>query len=605
MADFDPRAFVSTLPSRPGVYRMLDAEGKVIYVGKAANLKSRVGSYFRADVVHPKVVALVKAVRGIEVTIARSEVEALLLEFNLIKHHQPRYNVLLRDGKSFPYLHLSDHDYPRLSFYRGSRKVAGRLFGPYPDAVGARQMLHQLQKLFHLRPCKDAFFANRSRACLQYQIRRCSGPCVGHIAAGDYARDVAAAAGVLEGHSDEVTSRLAAQMEAAAERLDFERAAALRDQVAALKKIQAQQVVTSTGEMDVDIVGIASASGEHCVAVMFVRGGRNLGTTNFFPRAPLDEPVDVLGAFVTQFYLNREPPPEILTSLPVADAAVLAETLSERGGRRVTLREAQRGLKHKWVEMTLENAANALTMRSASRASIRDQLEALRQALKLEAPPLRIECFDISHTQGEATVASCVVFGPEGPAKQDYRRYNIEGITPGDDYGAMHQALTRRFKRVRSGESPCPDVLLIDGGPGQLAQAVEVLAALEVVVPSVIGVAKGADRRAGQERLFLWGQEAPSILPADSKALHMIQRVRDEAHRFAITGHRKSRSKSRQASILETIPGLGPTRRREILRQFGGLQGVMRAGIDDLAQVRGISRQLAETLYEHLHPGAG
>ena len=411
---------------------------------------------------------------------------------------------------------------------------------------------------------------------------------------------------VLEGRSAELSSRLTAQMERAAETLEFEQAAALRDQLAALAKLQAQQFVSSTKGVrtDADVLAIATSGPETCVSLTFIRGGRSLGATHFFPRALVSEPEEVLSAFIAQHYLAREAPPQILTSVPVPDAEVLESALAERTGRRVVIRHARKGLKARWVELCRQNAANALEMKVSSRASIREQLDGLREALRLERTPLRLECFDVSHTQGEATVASCVVFGPEGPVKQEYRRFNIEGVEPGDDYGALRQAVLRRFRRIKAGESPMPDVLLIDGGPGQLAQAAAVLEELDIAPAAVVGVAKGADRRAGQERLFLLGDEAPSILPPDSRALHLIQRIRDEAHRFAITGHRRSRGKSRQSSILETIPGLGPARRRGLLKHFGGLQGVLRAGVEDLMAVRGISRVLAETVYDHLHPGS-
>jgi len=606
LTDFDSKAFVASLPQRPGVYRMLDDQGRVIYVGKASSLRSRVASYFRADQVSPKVMALVQCIAGIEVTVASSETEALLLEYNLIKEHRPRYNVILRDDKSFPYLHLSAHAFPRLSFYRGTRKVAGRLFGPYPDSRAVRSTMHQLHKLFRIRGCKDSYFATRSRPCLEHQIGRCTAPCVGLVSREEYAGDVEAAVMVLEGRSAELSSRLTAQMERAAETLEFEQAAALRDQLAALAKLQAQQFVSSTKGVrtDADVLAIATSGPETCVSLTFIRGGRSLGATHFFPRALVSEPEEVLSAFIAQHYLARDAPPQILTSVPVPDAEVLESALAERTGRRVVIRHARKGLKARWVELCRQNAANALEMKVSSRASIREQLDALREALRLERTPLRLECFDVSHTQGEATVASCVVFGPEGPVKQEYRRFNIEGVEPGDDYGALRQAVLRRFRRIKAGESPVPDVLLIDGGPGQLAQAAAVLEELDIAPAAVVGVAKGADRRAGQERLFLLGDEAPSILPPDSRALHLIQRIRDEAHRFAITGHRRSRGKSRQSSILETIPGLGPARRRGLLKHFGGLQGVLRAGVEDLMAVRGISRVLAETVYDHLHPGS-
>ena len=600
---FDPKAFVASLPTRPGVYRMLDAAGQIIYVGKAGNLRARVTSYFRSDVVQPKVVALVRQIAAIEVTVTNSDTEALLLEFNLIKKHRPHYNVLLKDDKSFPYLYLTTQQkFPRLSFYRGSRRMPGRFFGPYPNSVAVRETLLQLQKLFKLRQCEDSYFANRSRPCLQYQIARCSGPCVGLIGEADYAADVAAVGRVLEGRNDEVARELGSRMEAAAAELAFEKAAALRDQLAALKTIQAQQIVSAGAELDCDVIAVAAGPGEYGIGVMFVRAGRNLGTTTYFAKAPFAEPDEVTAAFLAQHYLAHEAPAELVVGLPLAEVEPLAVALGERAGHKVTIHMASRGLKARWLQMTLDNASEALKMRLATQAGVDQQLREVGAALGMEQTPARIECFDISHTRGEATVASCVVFGSDGPLKADYRRFNLEGLAPGDDYGAMHQALSRRYRRVKAGEAKLPDVLLIDGGSGQLGQAAAVLAELGVQVPRVVGVAKGADRRPGQERLFLLGSDLPLILPADSRALHLIQRVRDEAHRFAIAGHRARRAKSRQVSVLEDIPGLGPARRREILKQFGGLHGVLGAGIDDLARIRGIGRGLAEAIYARLHP---
>jgi excinuclease ABC subunit C len=601
---FDAKSFVDALPGRPGVYRMLDAQGAILYVGKARNLKSRVSSYFQPSNVQPKVQALVAKTAAMEVTITNSDTEALLLEFNLIKKHRPRFNVVLRDDKSFPYLHLETrHDFPRLNFYRGSRKEPGRFFGPYPSAGAVRETLQQLQKLFRLRNCDDLYFSNRSRPCLQYQIERCTGPCVGLIPKEDYARDVDAAIKVLEGRNDEAQVELARRMEAAAEALDFEQAARVRDQLKHLKVIQAQQIVTSDGDHDADIIGIAAGNGDYAIALMFVRGGRSLGSTTFFPKAPLAEPPEVLSAFVSQYYLERESPAEIIVERDFDEMPMLEATLGERSGHKVRLTSQVRGIRARWLEMMHDNAEQALKMRTLARTSIESSLEELREAFDLEEAPRRLECFDISHTGGTDTVASCVVFGPEGPIKAEYRRFNITDIAPGDDYAAMHQALTRRYKRVRDGEVAAPDVLLIDGGKGQLAKAAEVLDELGVAGIELIGVAKGPDRRPGQEQLFTLERDTPTILAPDSAALHVIQRVRDEAHRFAITGHRRKRAKRHSQSILETIPGLGPVKRRELLKQFGGLQGIMRAGIDDFIQVRGLGRELAEVIYEHLHPG--
>jgi excinuclease ABC subunit C len=601
---FDAKVFVDSLPGRPGVYRMLDTGGQILYVGKARNLKSRVASYFQPSNVQPKVQALIAKTANMEVTITNSDTEALLLEYNLIKKHRPRFNVVLRDDKSFPYLHLeTKHEFPRLNFYRGSRKEPGKYFGPYPSAGAVRDTLQQLQKLFRIRNCDDAYFANRSRPCLQYQIQRCTAPCVGLVSKEHYARDVGAAIKVLEGRNDEVSEDLGRRMEAAAERLNFEEAAQLRDQLAKLKVIQAQQIVTAGADHDADVIAIAAANGEYCVALMFVRAGRSLGSTTFFPKALFAEPPEVLSAFVMQYYLERDAPAEIIVEQDFDEMQLLESTLAERLSHKVRICSSVRGIRARWLEMMHNNAEQALTMRRLARAGIESSLEDLREAFDLEETPNRLECFDISHTGGTDTVASCVVFGVEGPLKSDYRRFNISGIQPGDDYAAMYQALTRRYKRVREGEIVKPDVLLIDGGKGQLAEAAKVLDELGVGGITLIGVAKGVDRRAGQEQLFLLGESTPTILPPDSRALHLIQRVRDEAHRFAIAGHRRKRAKRHSQSILETIPGLGPVKRRELLKQFGGLQGILRAGIDDFIQVRGLGRELAQVIYEHLHPG--
>jgi excinuclease ABC subunit C len=621
---FDAKSFVESLPGKPGVYRMLDGQGAILYVGKARNLKNRVGSYFQPSNVQPKVQALIAKTAGMEVTITNSETEALLLEFNLIKKHRPRFNVVLRDDKSFPYLHLEGgHEFPRLAFYRGSRKEPGRYFGPYPSAGAVRDTLQQLQKLFRIRNCDDTYFSNRSRPCLQYQIQRCTAPCVGLISAENYARDVTAATKVLEGRNDEVREDLGRRMEAAAERLNFEEAAQLRDQLAKLKVIQAQQIVTAGADHDADVIAVVDSAGgwpsrgsppraaapggwpsrDFCVALMFVRAGRSLGSTTFFPKAQYAELPEVLAAFTAQYYLEREAPAEIIVEQDFDGMEVLEAALSERASQRVRISSSVRGIRARWLEMVQNNAREALLMHGLARASIRSSLDDLREAFDLEEAPSRLECFDISHTGGTDTVASCVVFGAEGPLKSEYRRFNIGGIQPGDDYAAMHQALTRRYKRIRDGEFVRPDILLIDGGKGQLAEAGKVLEELGMQGIALIGVAKGADRRVGQEQLFLLGRDTPTILPPDSRALHVIQRVRDEAHRFAVAGHRRKRAKRHSQSILETIPGLGPVKRRELLKQFGGLQGILRAGIDDFVQIRGLGRELAEVIYEHLHPG--
>ena len=603
-APFDLESFLAALPARPGVYRMLGADDTILYVGKARHLKNRVSSYFHGRTHADKTLALLGQVKRIEVTVTASETEALLLEFNLIKRHRPRYNVLLKDDKSFPYIHLTAHEFPRLAYYRGTRKLPGRFFGPYPNSVAARETLQLLQKLFRIRPCEDTFFANRSRPCLQHQIGRCSAPCVGLVTREAYAQDIADAAKVLEGRNTELIGDLGLRMEAAAERLQFEAAARFRDQIAMLKQIQASQSMTRIAGRDIDAVAIAGSGPEYCVAVVFVRGGRNLGSTNFFPRGGLGGEGEALAAFLSQYYLMREAPDEILVSRAVEDVDLLEAALRERAERSVPIRFGVRGTRARWLEMARTNAELGLKMKASSRATVAAQLAALADDLGLDRVPERIECFDVSHTMGESAIAACVVLGPEGPIKADYRRFNLEGLTPGDDYEGLRQAVARHFTRVTRGERPMPDVLLIDGGAGQLQAARDAFATLGIDGPLTVGVAKGADRRVGQERLFLAGQDTPLILGPESPALRLIQRVRDEAHRFAIAGHRKARARSRLESLLEEIPGLGPARRRELLKAFGGLQGVRQASVEDLAKVHGISRALAGLIFERMNPGS-
>jgi excinuclease ABC subunit C len=605
LATFDAKEFVGSLPRRPGVYRMYGADHELLYIGKARNLRDRVGTYFNPSNIVPKVHALVQQITAIEVTVTRSEVEALLLEYNLIKEHRPRFNVVMRDDKSFPYIHLrSDHEFPKLAFYRGSRSQPGRYFGPFPNAGAVRETLQGLQKMFRIRNCRDSFFANRSRPCLQHQIGRCSAPCVGLIDAATYGQDVDAAVKFLEGRNQEVNAQLRARMEEAAQRLQFERAATIRDQLAALANIQSQQIVTSEESGDADAFAIVGEPGEYAISVMLVRGGRNLGTTSYFPRAALADPDEALGSFILQYYTGQEPPSDVLLGSALADSEPMSEVLRERAGHAVAVRKPVRGIAARWVELTQENAAQALRMRQAQRRNAAEMMVALAEALDLDEVPQRIECFDISHTAGEGTVASCVVFGPEGALKKDYRRFNIAGITPGDDYAALHQALQRRYTRIRDGEQVGPDLLLIDGGAGQIAAVHSALTELGVTELTIIGIAKGPDRRPGQERLFVQGEDVPRTLPPESPALRLVQRIRDEAHRFAITGHRKRRAKRFNDSVLESIAGLGPARRRALLRHFGGLQGVLRAAVADIEQVEGIGASLARSIYDHLHPGA-
>lgn len=575
----------------------------LLYVGKASSLRDRVGSYFQSGRQAPKVEVMVRQVRHIEVTVTASETEALLLEYNLIKEHRPRFNVVLRDDKSFPWIQLHEHEFPRLSVYRGPRSGRGRYFGPYPDVGAVRASLLQLQKLFRLRNCRDGFFANRSRPCLQYQIGRCSAPCVGLIDRESYARDVESAVMVLEGRDSEVTSAMEARMRQAAEALDFEKAASLRDQLINLRSLQAEQAIDTGGSRDVDVFAIVGDPGDYVISLLLVRGGRSLGTTAYFPRAPGDTE-EVLASFLLQHYAREEPPAEVRVNLDLPDAAAVSEALSLRHARQISVSRPARGLAARWVEAATANAGQAMRMRLSRRGESAELLESLREALDLPVTPARIECFDISHTSGEGTVASCVVFTTEGIARKEYRRFNIAEAAAGDDYGALREAVGRRFTRIRDGEAPCPDLLLIDGGAGQVNAVLPVLRELGFASQLVVGVSKGPDRKPGQERLHLGWNDSVMSLPADSRALRLIQRIRDEAHRFAIQGHRRRRARRHQESVLETVPGLGPSRRRALLQHFGGLQGVMRAGTADLAQVKGIGPALAQLIYDRLHPGA-
>ena len=601
---FDSAHCLRHLTRLPGVYRMIGGDGKVLYVGKAKNLKNRVSSYFRdAARLSPRIASMVSQVANIEVTVTNTEAEALLLENNLIKEHRPRYNVLLRDDKSYPYIFVSLKDtYPRLAFHRGARREQGRYFGPYPSSGAVRETLNLLQKLFLVRQCEDSFFRNRSRPCLQYQIKRCTAPCVRLISEADYRRDVEHAVQFLEGKSEAIIEDLVRQMEDAAERLEYEKAAHYRDQIENLRKISERQYVAG-GDGDLDIVACEIRSGVACVQVFSIRGGHNLGNKSFFPSLPesLSE-AEVVGAFLGQYYLVREVPGEILVSHEPTEKSLLEEMLGLRRGRKVAISAQVRGERARWVELARRNVGHALDARLASKAGMQQRYEALQEELDLDAIPARMECFDISHTQGEATVASCVVFDGEGPRKSDYRRFNIEGIEPGDDYAAMRQALTRRYRRLKEGEAPLPDILFIDGGKGQVRQAHEVLEELQVEGVTIIGIAKGEERKPGLETLILSGQTAPTILPANSPALHLIQQIRDEAHRFAITGHRQRRAKARTTSPLEAIPGLGPKRRQGLLKRFGGLRGVSAASAEELAKVPGISRDLAQRIYDEFHP---
>ncbi len=605
---FDFKAFLATLTSRPGVYRMLNSAGEVIYVGKARNLKKRISSYFQKNIPSPKTRSMVAQIRQIEITITHTENEALILENNLIKELKPRYNILLRDDKSYPYIYLSTHHkHPRLSSYRGARSGQGCYFGPYPSAGAVRETLNLMQKLFQVRQCEDSFYENRSRPCLQYQIERCSAPCAGLVTAERYQEDVRHAELFLEGKSSVVIDDLVAQMKAASQALEFEQAAGYRDQIASLRRVQERQYVSgASGDLDV-IAGVVK-NGVGCVQVFFIRDGRNLGNKTWFPRhTDNSDAAELLTAFLPQYYLSggnrcREIPTDILLNQPLDEAKWLAGVLGTQAGHKVAIRHRLRGERTRWVQLAEENAIAALESHLTGKANMRSRFEVLQEALRLEELPRRIECFDISHTTGESPVGACVVFDVSGPVKTDYRRFNIRDITPGDDYAALEQALSRRYTRVKKGEGKLPDVLIIDGGKGQIAQASKVLEELQITGVVILGIAKGPTRKPGQEMLFLSGREQPLILPGDSPALHLIQRVDGEAHRFAITGHRQQRGKARSTSMLEGISGLGPKRRRQLLQQFGGLQEVARAGVEDLSRIQGISSALAQRIYDNFHP---
>ena len=606
MSKFNHKDYLAALTTKPGVYHMLDSHAAVIYVGKANNLKKRVSSYFSRQHDSPKTRAMVKQIDNIEVTVTHTEGEALLLESNLIKELKPRYNILFKDDKSYPYLYLSsDQDYPRLSYYRGARTGKGRYFGPYPSAGPARRTLNLTQKLFQIRQCDDSFFRNRSRPCLQYQIKRCTAPCVGYIDKHEYLRDIEHAVMFLQGQDEQVIKALTEPMQQAADALQFERAAQYRDQIANLRRLQESQHITAPkGEIDIIVCSLAADMA--CVQIFYIRGGRNLGNKTFFPKHAGSEPAEnVISAFLAQYYLlartERQVPPEIFVSHKPDDAEILQQSLSQQAGKRITICHRLRGERAKWMQMSRENAQIALQQQIAMKQKLTDRFQALQQVLACEDSIERIECFDISHIQGEATVASCIVFANEGPIKSDYRRFNIDDITPGDDYAAMRQVIERRYTRVQKEAGNLPDLILIDGGKGQVNAASEVMQELQLGDIMMMGVAKGPARRAGMETLILCNSRREFKLAPASSALHLIQQIRDEAHRFAITGHRQRRKKRRTQSPLERIDGIGSKRRQRLIRHFGGMQGIVRAAIEDLAKVPGINKNLASKIYHSLH----
>ena len=603
---FDSDNFLKHASTRPGVYRMYDKAGKILYVGKAKNLKNRITSYFRASGLDSKTILLVSKIQSIETTITNTETEALILEQTLIKERKPPYNILMRDDKSYPYIFLSTKDkYPRLAIHRGSKKKQGRYFGPFPGAGAVRESLNLLEKVFHVRQCEDSFFRNRSRACLQYQIKRCSGPCVDLVNEEDYAEDVRHSVMFLEGKSNQISDELKEKMQRLADAKEFEKAARVRDQIRDLRTIQERQYV-SGGKGDVDVIAMCSDAGIVSIQVVFIRDGRVLGNKNYYPKFVIETTVaSILHAFIAQFYLQElglnSIPQEIIVSAAPEDVSGLVAALEYCAKHKVDIKHHVRQHRQQWLQLAQTNAQHGLMSKLNSKQSMQTRFIALQEALHKDYLPTRLECFDISHSSGEATVASCVVFDQNGPLKSDYRRFNIEDITPGDDYAAMDQALKRRYTRLKKGEARLPDILLIDGGKGQLTQAEKVLEELKIPDVLLIGIAKGISRKAGQETLIFGDTRKELVLEPESPALHLLQHIRDEAHRFAITAHRQRRGKKRTASFLDSIPGIGPKKRKELITHFGGQQEIKRASIEDLQKVPGISHALAESLYDIIH----
>ncbi len=598
---FDPKPILKNLPNLPGVYRMINAADEVIYVGKAKDLKKRVSSYFNKNLPSPRTRMMVSNVVRIETTVTHNEAEALLLENNMIKGLMPRYNVLFRDDKSYPYITLTGDDFPRLAFHRGTQRKGSQYFGPFPNSVAVRDSIHLLQKVFKLRTCENTVFANRSRPCLQHQIERCTAPCVGLISDADYRTDVHQAALFLQGKTNEVIDALGDEMNAAAANQEYELAVVYRNRMQALRQVQAKQFVSDFNVSDADIIACAELQGQHCINLVMIRGGRHLGDRSYMPKNSDGETLEAsMEAFLAQHYVAQNTPPFIVVGIKI-DATVLEEVLSEQAGRKVKINTNAIGDKRVWLKMAQTNAELALGQRAATSANQNAKLLALREALHLPDSTERIECFDISHTMGEATVGSCVVFDRGDMQNSEYRRYNITGITPGDDYAAMRDVLTRRYRKVAAGEGVRPDLVFIDGGKGQLGVAVEVM--LEVGLEDIllVGIAKGEERRPGLETMIFSDTGEMLNLEKDNKGLHLLQQIRDEAHRFAITGHRAKRAKARMHSSLEDIEGIGAKRRKALLTRFGGLDGVKSASIDEIAKVEGISQGLAEKIYGELH----
>ncbi|AMJ86104.1 excinuclease ABC subunit UvrC [Alteromonas sp. Mac1] len=604
MSAFDSAAFLKNLTSQPGVYRMYNAQEEVIYVGKAKNLKKRVSSYFRMNVDNAKTRSLVMQIANMDVTVVNSETEAFLLENNFIKKYKPRYNVVMRDDKSYPFIFLSDHQHPRLSFHRGPQKKKGEYFGPYPSAGAVRESLRSMQRIFPVRQCEDSYYRARSRPCLQYQMQRCSAPCVeGYVSDEEYNEQIDLARLFLKGKNQQVIGTLVDKMEKASEALNFEAAARYRDQINTLRKVQERQWVAGTQD-EMDVFGFAVKGNMACIQVMFIRDSQLLGSKAFFPKVPntADEQ-EIFESFLLQFYLagNKLIPKQMVFASALSDEEAIADLLSGEAGYRVNFFKGAREEKRRYLELAQANAETALEAQYGEQKSVFARYLDLETALELDVPLQRMECFDISHTSGEQTVASCVVFNREGPLKSDYRRYNIEGITPGDDYAAMAQALKRRYKSVKEVQK-IPDLLLIDGGKGQLSQAETFFEDWpHDKKPMLLGVAKGTTRKPGLETIILADSHDTVPMDSHSPALHLIQHIRDESHRFAITGHRNRRQKVKTTSSLETIPGVGAKRRQTLLKYMGGLQGLKKASKDEIASVPGISKELADTIYDHLH----
>ncbi|MGQ8363709.1 excinuclease ABC subunit UvrC [Glaciecola sp. 1036] len=601
---FDAEHFLKNLTTAPGVYRMYNAANDVIYVGKAKNLKNRLSSYFKSNHEDRKTATLVSHIANIDVTLVSSETEAFLLENNYIKKYRPRYNVVLRDDKSYPYIFLSEHKHPRLSFHRGSKKQKGQYFGPYPSAWSVRESLRSLQKLFPIRQCEDSYYRNRSRPCLQYQMQRCSAPCVqGYVSDDEYNAQVQLATLFLKGKNTAVIDSLVKKMETASESLNFEAAAKYRDQISALRKVQERQLI-SASQQELDVFGFAFKNGIASIYGIFIRDNQLLGSKAYFPKVPKgSSEQEVFSAFVLQFYLagNKTIPKQIVIPIKLDEIDDIQDVLSVEAGRKVRFYEGARDEKRKYLELASKNALNALETQQNQQLSLFERFTDLEAILETDSPIKRMECFDISHTSGQQTVASCVVFDRNGPLKSDYRRFNIEGITPGDDYAAMAQALKRRYKSPNK-DAKIPDLLLIDGGKGQLSQAEQHFKDWpDDCKPQIVGVAKGTSRKPGLETLiFAYSHQQIPVQP-DQPGLHLIQHIRDESHRFAITGHRNRRQKAKNTSGLQDIPGVGAKRRQSLLKYTGGLHGLKKASKDDLSKIPGISKELAETIYEYLH----